>query len=253
MSDQFVTVMTFHQSFEAQLAKNLLEDEGIDSMLSGELTADMLPLGQAGGSDQIVLQVHEDDAQRAAGVLAAVAAAKLDDNWEEQAESGVWLCSICGEPISNRLSVCYSCQTPREGIRAEAPRERTAIQLEPATLSTGEEVQKRDEIARTPAPALSPSLPTAPAIREEEADEPPPLSLGDNLARHAFGAAFLGLFTVVLLPLSWYHLAKLLFFTGKLSPRGMRYLYGALFLNGFFVLIALVLCAGASDLSYFLR
>ncbi len=122
MSDQFVTVMTFNRSFEAQLAKNLLENEGIESMLAGELTADVLPFGQAGGSDQIALQVREDDAQRAAGLLAAVDAAKLDDDWEDQAESGVWLCSICGEPVSNRLSICYSCQTPREGIRAGAPR-----------------------------------------------------------------------------------------------------------------------------------
>ncbi len=253
MSDKFVTVMTFHQSFEAQLAKNLLKDEGIESMLSGELTADMLPLGQAGGSDQIVLQVHEDNAQRAAGILAAVAAAKLDDNWEEQVESGVWLCSICGEPISNRLSVCYSCQTPREGIRADAPRERTAIQLDPATLPTGEEVQKRDEIARDPTPVPATPPPLAPVRYEEEESDEPPLSAGDDLARHAFGAAFFGLLTVILLPLSWYYLAKLFFFNGELSPKGMRYFYGALLINGFFMLVALVLCAGMTDLSYFLR
>jgi hypothetical protein len=152
MPDNYITVATFHQTFEAQLAKNLLENEGIASTLSGEFTADMLPFGQAGGSDQIVLQVHEEDAQRATGVLAAVAAARLDEDWEEQAESGadVWLCSICGEPISNLLSVCYSCQTPRESIRAAAPRDSTAIQPDPARLPTGEEVQKRDEIAEVP-------------------------------------------------------------------------------------------------------
>ncbi|HTU18233.1 MAG TPA: DUF2007 domain-containing protein [Gemmataceae bacterium] len=133
MSETFVTVATFHRSFEAQLAKNLLEEEGIATTLSGEITADMLPFGQAGGSDQIVLQVRDDDAQRASGILAAVAAAKLDDNWEEDAELGadVWICSICGEPISNRLSMCYACQTPREGIRASAPRDQTAIQQQP--------------------------------------------------------------------------------------------------------------------------
>jgi hypothetical protein len=125
MTEQFVTVATFHRTAEAQLAKNLLEEEGIASILSGDLTADMLPFGQAGGGDQIVLQVRENDAQRAAGILAAVAAAKLDDNWEEEAESGadVWLCTICGEPISNRLSICYACQTPRHGIRTSAPRD----------------------------------------------------------------------------------------------------------------------------------
>lgn len=119
MAEPFVTVATFHRTAEAQLAKNLLESEGIPSILSGDLTADMLPFGQAGGGDQITLQVGANDAQRAAGLLAEVAAAKVDDNWEEEAESGsdVWICSICGEPISNRLSMCYACQTPREGIR----------------------------------------------------------------------------------------------------------------------------------------
>jgi len=132
MSENFVTVATFHRSAEAQLAKNLLEEEGIASTLSGELTADMLPFGQAGGGDQIVLQVPESAAQRAAGILAAVAAAKLDDNWEDEAESGadVWLCSICGEPISNRLSTCYACQTPRDGIRASAPRDSISTRQE---------------------------------------------------------------------------------------------------------------------------
>jgi hypothetical protein len=133
-NENFVTVATFDKTFEAELAKNLLESEGIASTASGELTADILPFGNAGGSDQIVLQVRESDAQRAVAILAEVAAAKLDQNWEEEAESGsdVWLCSICGEPISNRLSICYSCQTPRDGIRASAP--------------TNHEIQKRDDI-----------------------------------------------------------------------------------------------------------
>ncbi|MHB1422960.1 MAG: putative signal transducing protein [Gemmataceae bacterium] len=136
MTEKLVTVATYNKSFEAQLAKNLLEEEGIASTVSGDLTADMLSLGQVGGMDQIVLQVQESDAQRAVGILATVEAAKLADNWEEEAESGsdVWLCSICGEPISNRLSICYSCQTPRDSIRAAEPRQTTAIQPESETL-----------------------------------------------------------------------------------------------------------------------
>jgi hypothetical protein len=239
MSDKFVTVATFNRSFEAQLAKNLLEDEGITSNVSGELTADMLPFGQAGGGDQIVLQVPEEDAQRAAGVLAVVAAAKLDDNWEDEAESGagVWLCSICGEPISNRLSVCYSCQTPREGIRAATPRDSTAIQSNPPMALGGDEFQKPDDLARTPPlPAIAPALEA-----EDEADEPP-LSCADDLARHAFGAAFFGLLIVLLLPLSWYYLLQLMSVPDALSPKGRRYLYGAIFINGIFLLPVLVLC-----------
>jgi hypothetical protein len=241
MSEKFVTVATFHRSFEAQLAKNLLEEEGIASNLSGEITADMLPFGQAGGSDQIVLQVRDDDAQRASGILAVVAAAKLEDNWEEEAESGagVWICSICGEPISNRLSMCYSCQTPREGIRASAPRDPTAIQPDLSTLPTGEEVQKRDEIVRTPAPIIAPAQAPAPRENEAEREEEPLAAAGDDLARRALLASMSG----ILLPFSWYYLTKLFFFSGELSPKGMRYLYGALFLNLLIVLV-IVLWSG---------
>ena len=221
------------------MAKNLLEEEGIASTLSGEITADMLPFGQAGGSDQIVLQVRDDDAQRASGILAAVAAAKLDDNWEEQAESGgdVWLCTICGEPVSNRLSMCYSCQTPREGIRASAPRDRTAIQQEPVTLPTGEEVQKREEIVRSPAAALAPAQIPAPVEHEGESEELLLTAPGDDLARRALLASM----SAILLPFAWYYLTKLFFFSGELSPKGMRYLYGALFLNGLLILPVIVL------------
>ena len=42
MSDKFITVATFHQSYEAQLAKNLLANEGIESILAGEFTSDVL-------------------------------------------------------------------------------------------------------------------------------------------------------------------------------------------------------------------
>lgn len=238
MADRFTTVATFDKTFEGQLAKNLLENEGIESVLSGDLTADVLTFGQAGSKDQVVLQVRERDAQRATGILAAVAAAKLDADWEEQAESGagVWLCSICGEPVSNRLSVCYSCQTPREGIRAAIPRESTAIQSNPSALPTGEDVQKRDEIAGAPTPAPIAPIVT-PEHNEADIEETPPTAVGDDLARHAFGASFFGLLTVLLLPLSWYYLVRLFLFPSELSPKGFRYLCGALLINGLFFLL----------------
>jgi hypothetical protein len=113
--------MTFSNSFEAQLAKNLLENEGITSIMSGELSSDVL-FGTGLSYHQIALQVREEDAQRAVALLAEV---ELNKGWEDEAESGtdVWICSICGEPVSNNLSICYACQTPRDGIRASAPRD----------------------------------------------------------------------------------------------------------------------------------
>jgi hypothetical protein len=139
MADKLVTVMTFSQSFEAQLAKNLLENEGIASAVSGEYSTDMMGLGFAQGlPHQITLQVREDDAPRAVALLAEV---ELKKDWEEEAESGadVWICTICGEPISNRLSMCYACQTPRDGIRASAPRDSISKREERITPSNEDE------------------------------------------------------------------------------------------------------------------
>jgi hypothetical protein len=245
MADTFVTVMTFHQSFEAQLAKNLLDNEGIASVLSGEQMSD-LQFGNVAMGDQIVLQVDEDDAQRAAGLLAAVAAAKLDDNWEEQAEADVWTCSICGEPIGNRLSICYSCQTPRESIRAAAPRESIAVQPQP-TPPTGQEVQKRDEITETPSAEPPPPAPLPEPMMPAEMEtdiQLSPTAANDDLARRAFLASIMGAASVFLLPLSWYYLFRVLFASGEMSTKGLRYMYGAWLVNMLFVLVVFILCAG---------
>lgn len=43
MADNLVTVMTFKHSMEAQLAKNLLEGEGIASVVTGEFSSDISP------------------------------------------------------------------------------------------------------------------------------------------------------------------------------------------------------------------
>jgi hypothetical protein len=123
MADRLVTVGTFTLAYEAELARNLLEAEGIRAAVSGDLTGTLLPTGE------IQLQVPADDAPRATGILAAQAAAtSLDEDWEDKAEAGVWTCSICGEPVAEGSAVCHSCQTPRDAIRATAPRPPGAIQ-----------------------------------------------------------------------------------------------------------------------------
>ncbi|HEY7330914.1 MAG TPA: hypothetical protein VH592_24955 [Gemmataceae bacterium] len=247
MSEKFVTVATYNRTPEAHLAKNLLEEEGIASMLSGELTADMLPFGQAGGGDQIVLQVPESAAQRAASILAIVAAAKLEDNWEDEAESGsdVWICSICGEPISNRLSMCYSCQTPRESIRAAIPRDRTSIQSDPTPLTTGAEVQRHDEITDAPAPTPVLALPSAAPLPNEEVEITlPPTARGDDLARKAFLASLFGVVIPILVPVAWIYILRVVVFGGEMSAKGVRQFLGAVLINASVILVFLFLCAG---------
>jgi hypothetical protein len=236
VADQFVTVATYSLPYEAELAKNLLETEGIESFLTGGLTADTL-FGNAGLADQVRLQVREDDAQRAAGLL-AVHAASVDADWEERAEHDpdVWVCSLCGAPVSNQLTTCHGCQTPRASIRADRP-------LAPAAPPP-DAVQKRDEIApavgRAPVPAGRGAGPPASPAEDEEPF--PEVSVGDDMARRALiaavfgvvgaGASFFLVGLVILLPLSWYFLARVMFYKGELSPGALRRYYLALAVSG---------------------
>ncbi|MBD2194136.1 MULTISPECIES: putative signal transducing protein [Calothrix] len=68
MANNFVTVATYSNSLEANLAKQLLEAEGISSYLANESTVDLAwHLTVAVG--WIKLQVHEQDAAQAKFIL----------------------------------------------------------------------------------------------------------------------------------------------------------------------------------------
>ncbi|HZY86566.1 MAG TPA: DUF2007 domain-containing protein [Gemmataceae bacterium] len=248
MTDKFVTVATFGLPYEAELAKSLLQNEGIESFLSGEQTADVW-LGNAGLGDQLRLQVHEQDAQRAAGILAAQAAA-LDEDWEDKAEHDpdIWVCSLCGSPVSNRLSACLACQTPREGIRTTAPPSAKGIQPTPTSPPPTDPVQKREDVTAEVAPPPGPGSPTPSSGAGAEAEGPedyPQLAPGDDLARRAFWASVFAIgVPCPLLPFAWYFLVRVLAYPGELSPGGMRYFYGAMLMAGVVLFIWLAFCAG---------
>ncbi len=130
MPDQLITVANYFLAYEADLARNLLESEGIRAFVNGNMTGSLLPTGE------IQLQVSAADAPRAAAILAAQAAeASLDDDWEDQAEqgAGLWTCSLCGEPVANGMTVCHACQTPRDAIRPAI----TDIRREPPPPADG--------------------------------------------------------------------------------------------------------------------
>jgi hypothetical protein len=116
MSDRFVTIASYAWTPEAQLARNLLETEGIQAFLLGELTADALT-GLAGEAH---LQVREQDAARATSILAAVSAkVSLDENWEAQAERGLCPCAVCGIAMQRGESVCPACGEPNTRITTD--------------------------------------------------------------------------------------------------------------------------------------
>ena len=64
---RFVPVRVFrglHAQFQADLARNVLEEEGIPSTIIGDLAAEMLP-----GADAVQLLVREEQRDRASAIL----------------------------------------------------------------------------------------------------------------------------------------------------------------------------------------
>jgi len=124
MSDRLVTIASFAFMPEAHMAKNLLESEGILAFVAGELTADAI----ACIASEAQLQVRAQDAQRAVSLLAdAAAQASLADDWETQAESGVWTCPLCGTAARLGATVCPACRTANPGITTDPRDVRTDL------------------------------------------------------------------------------------------------------------------------------
>lgn len=75
---RFVPVRVFRglqAQFEADLARNLLQAEGISCTVTGELGAELLP-----GADRVLLLVRQDDQARASEIVRAF----LDTNQTER-------------------------------------------------------------------------------------------------------------------------------------------------------------------------
>jgi hypothetical protein len=219
MADRFVTVGEFPSSVEAHLARNALEAEGVRAFLSGNEAA-----GLFGGNSTfaVKLQVREDEAARAAGILAACLA-KVQDV-DDEASEPVWLCPLCGEPVRVRHDVCRACQTPRGAIQA----------VEPGSYLPSPSKPRRREPSPPPSQDLTPDAPPPP--EPEPKPEPvgvelPPaadLLQGDDLARRAFRSALFGFFFPPLFLYSAWLLVRLFNYPAELSPAATRRLHGAL-------------------------
>ena len=66
MNDRLVTIAEFQSDIEAQMAKSLLQDNGIDAIIVGQAVKDLLPVD---GMLNVELQVFARDAQKARAVL----------------------------------------------------------------------------------------------------------------------------------------------------------------------------------------
>lgn len=93
---------------DAHQVAGLLESEGIEAVVVGELlqaAAYELAVGPASAPR---VRVGAPDEQRA---LAAIAA------WERSRGDDVedWACGKCGELVEGNFEICWNCQAPRDG------------------------------------------------------------------------------------------------------------------------------------------
>jgi Putative prokaryotic signal transducing protein len=212
LSDKLVTVATFSTPFEARVAKNRLEAEGIPVFLGDEESVGNLwHLGFALGG--VKLQVSDDYIQRAMELLTTP---PLEEEIEAESDAGespadseaiqaAWTCPQCGNQVTADQGFCTVCG------------------------SAGDEADE-DTITR---PRNDSS-----EMTEDVPDLPIP-SLGDDIAFRAMKAAAFGLLFFPLIFYSSWLLFRLLTFPGELSPQGTRHMLIALVLDFVGLLVVL--------------
>jgi hypothetical protein len=110
MSVDLVTVAIFETAVEASPARAMLEAEGIQTYLQGEVTGYMLWYMWP-GLGGVKLQVENKDVQQATELLRKY----LDEaeNEEDAKTSHVpnWVCPRCGAEVDAGFEICWSCGT----------------------------------------------------------------------------------------------------------------------------------------------
>jgi hypothetical protein len=134
---RLVTIVTFDQAAQAELAKNELEEEGVRAIVTDAtiVTMDWLLSNAVGG---VKVQVWEEDAEKAVAVLRK----KFGDNGEE-----------FGTPVSaEELAAAAEGATPEEGEEPEPERQPTTPSAtaspEIATDESAAKPSERDDYAR---------------------------------------------------------------------------------------------------------
>ncbi len=112
MSDEWVMVASFSNPLAAQMVMGRLEDEGIESFSTGDLSAAPFRGCERdwAAPSKFKCAAHERSAHRA---LIAEWEGYQDSEWESPAEAeNVWVCSLCGEPIPDDRDVCPPVSRP---------------------------------------------------------------------------------------------------------------------------------------------
>jgi hypothetical protein len=225
MADNSVVVARYIFSYEAELARNMLEAQGIAAYVTGGA------IGLAHAADAFQLAVHSNDAVRASAILAAYEAeVSLEEDWENKAAEGrgTWTCSVCGEPVAETMETCFACSTPRDAIRTDRPPTLRA----PHRDIPPEAIQSEDQTA-SKRPLVVNTDPVLPEGDPEPGSPEKAVALvgADLLAQRAFLLSWLSFPIVLLLPVAWWNLLSALGHFDELTPRGRRRFFAAALLD----------------------
>jgi hypothetical protein len=234
MPDKSALAAAFYSPVEAELARGLLEEEGIKTFLTGGGSVNIFS-GVQGLGGQIQVRVSEADADRAVQLLAP----HFDHHQDEadasaEADSALWVCPLCGDAVCNDLEFCPSCKTERPAVRPSL-----AVTTAPRFNAASQDI-KEEPVLRAEKLTPDPPLESEPARLEGDLDVPDMETLvGDDLVRRAFFSSLFGFLS----PYSLWLLLRLAFYSGKVSPMLMPKLYGAILIDAGWLLLILALLA----------
>jgi hypothetical protein len=143
-TDAFVTLVRLSSSLEAEMVKNLLEEEGIPVLVAGGATTTLFS-GLGTALSHVELQVPEDRLAEAERVLAAATpkptySGDYDPDLTPDDDPDSWTyCPGCGSEVSAALDACASCGKAAEGSGMKEPASRAAGSDEGA-----EEIEESD-------------------------------------------------------------------------------------------------------------
>jgi hypothetical protein len=190
MPENFITLATFTDPAEGEIACARLQDEGIAAFLTGDIAAGVFP--GLGATSIVQLQVPQADLERAGGILASCM-----EQAEERAQERalLWACPQCGQRLDYETELCPSC-----GALMEPPYDPDA-----APERQEEAADEQETSATQPA----------------EADT----WVGDKLATRAFRAAIAGFIICPPFPLaalySLFLLCRLAVYSGELRTSSL--------------------------------
>lgn len=107
MLSGYIEIESFTSNFEAEMAKNLLEDNYIEALIGKDDCGGMMPNLQF--VQGVRLYVLPRDVEKSRSLLQALTDSRPDDMNEQ-----TWTCSNCGTKLEPQFTDCWSCGTSRE-------------------------------------------------------------------------------------------------------------------------------------------